>query len=61
MGQYAMTAQSAVRVLTALDQHGVHACVGGGWSVDALLQEQTRDHSDLDLWLAAPEIPESYQ
>lgn len=56
MGQYVMTAESAVRVLTVLDQHGVHACVGGGWSVDALLQEQTRAHSDLDLWLAAPDV-----
>jgi hypothetical protein len=48
-----MTAAAALRVLGALAEHGVDACVGGGWAVDALLEAQTRAHSDLDLWLAA--------
>ena len=46
-----MSAESAVRLLGALEEHGVDACLGGGWAVDALLREQTREHSDLDLWV----------
>jgi lincosamide nucleotidyltransferase A/C/D/E len=42
--------------MRALAEHGVDACVGGGWGVDALLGEQTREHSDLDLWLEAPAL-----
>lgn len=48
-----MPVESATLILTALAEAGVDACVGGGWGVDALLQQQTRPHSDLDLWLAA--------
>lgn len=51
MGQHVMTAASADGLLGVLGDHGVDACVGGGWAVDALLREQTREHSDLDLWL----------
>ena len=50
-----MSAASAAGILSALADHGVRACVGGGWSVDALLGEQTREHSDLDLWVDATE------
>lgn len=56
MPPYVVTAESAVQVLSALGEHGVGVCVGGGWSVDALLGEQTREHSDLDVWLAAADI-----
>lgn len=28
-------------------------CVGGGWAVDALVGEQTREHADLDVWVDA--------
>jgi lincosamide nucleotidyltransferase A/C/D/E len=51
-----MPAESAVHILTILGSHGVDACVGGGWGIDALLEEQTREHSDLDLWLDAAAI-----
>lgn len=56
MAQHLMPAASAVRVLAQLQHEGVEPCVGGGWAVDALLGEQTREHSDLDLWLAAAEL-----
>lgn len=46
-----MPAEDAVALLDRLREHGVETCVGGGWAVDALLQRQTRPHSDLDLWL----------
>lgn len=54
--QHMMPAESAVELLKALEAGGVLACVGGGWAVDALIGEQTRDHSDLDLWLPAAHL-----
>jgi lincosamide nucleotidyltransferase A/C/D/E len=56
VSQHMMTAEAAVRLLGTLGDHGVDACVGGGWAVDALLERQTRVHADLDLWVAAAEI-----
>jgi lincosamide nucleotidyltransferase A/C/D/E len=49
-----MTAASAIELLKALSDGGADPCVGGGWAVDALIGEQTREHSDLDLWVQAP-------
>ncbi|MBR7833792.1 hypothetical protein KDL01_10980 [Actinospica durhamensis] len=51
-----MAAESAMSVLAELDAHDVRACVGGGWAVDALIGRQTREHSDLDLWLPAADL-----
>jgi lincosamide nucleotidyltransferase A/C/D/E len=56
VGQYIMAAEAAAALLTALNGYHVNACVGGGWGVDALLGEQTREHADLDLWLADVQI-----
>jgi lincosamide nucleotidyltransferase A/C/D/E len=55
-GRHIMTAASALGLLDALRQVEVEACVGGGWAVDALLGEQTREHSDLDLWVQAVDL-----
>jgi lincosamide nucleotidyltransferase A/C/D/E len=46
-------------VLDVLDQimaEGIIAWVDGGWGVDALLERQTRHHSDLDLVIDAAAI-----
>lgn len=51
-----MPAGETVALITALAARGVRACVGGGWAVDALLGEQTRPHSDLDVWITAAEL-----
>ena len=56
MGRYVMTAEDAAGLLEELGDNGVDYCVGGGWAVDALLEEQTREHSDLDLWLPADHL-----
>jgi lincosamide nucleotidyltransferase A/C/D/E len=56
MHGYVMTAVDAIALLDALDRHRVDACVGGGWAVDALLGVQTREHSDLDLWVPAEHL-----
>ena len=44
-----MTAADVLYVLDLLDAAEIVAWVDGGWGVDALLGEQTRDHNDLDL------------
>ena len=44
-----MTAGDVVEFVQLLDQHHIDVYVDGGWGVDALLGEQTRIHSDLDI------------
>src|SRR5262245_61248462 len=56
MTQHVMVAQDAVALLGRLSSHEVEVCVGGGWGVDALLMEQTREHSDLDVWAPAVQL-----
>jgi lincosamide nucleotidyltransferase A/C/D/E len=48
-----MPAGTARSIIETLRSAGVDPVVGGGWAVDALLCQQTRPHSDLDLWLPA--------
>jgi lincosamide nucleotidyltransferase A/C/D/E len=48
-----MRAEAASEFMAALQAHGVAACVGGGWAVDALVGKQTRPHEDLDIWVDA--------
>jgi lincosamide nucleotidyltransferase A/C/D/E len=43
--------QDALELYRAFDGAGLHIWVDGGWSVDALLGRQLRDHADLDLAL----------
>jgi lincosamide nucleotidyltransferase A/C/D/E len=54
MTSYRMPPEEVCSLLAALDASGVDACVGGGWAIDALLGRQSREHSDLDLWVSAP-------
>lgn len=65
----ALSAADAVEILDRLESIGVWYCLEGGWGVDALLEEQTREHDDLDLgvpiedadrvWAALPEFEAS--
>ena len=48
-----MRAERVAEWMARLDAAGVVAWLDGGWAVDALLGEQTREHSDLDLVLDA--------
>jgi lincosamide nucleotidyltransferase A/C/D/E len=43
------TAKDVIEFLQLLDQNLVKVHVDGGWGVDALLGEQTRLHTDLDI------------
>ena len=42
---------------TSLEKIGVKIWVDGGWSVDALLGKETREHSDLDIAIQYKELP----
>ncbi|MFE6890944.1 nucleotidyltransferase domain-containing protein [Streptomyces sp. NPDC057694] len=44
-----MTAEDVTSLLELLRKAGAEVWVGGGWGIDALVGEQTRDHYDLDL------------
>lgn len=46
-----------VRVLDALESHGVRHWVAGGWGVAALAGRQSRAHRDLDLAVDADTLP----
>jgi lincosamide nucleotidyltransferase A/C/D/E len=44
-----MRSDEVLAVLGRLAAEGITAWLDGGWGVDALLEEQTREHADLDL------------
>jgi catechol 2,3-dioxygenase-like lactoylglutathione lyase family enzyme len=46
-----MPAAAACELLDLLEARGIPAWVDGGWAVDAVLGEQTREHGDLDVAL----------
>jgi lincosamide nucleotidyltransferase A/C/D/E len=46
-----VTGADVIEVLDSLEAVGVHAWVDGGWGVDALVYDETREHGDLDLAL----------
>ncbi len=48
-----MTETHVLEVIDLLERLSVIVWLDGGWAVDALVQEQTREHDDLDLVLRA--------
>lgn len=44
-----MTVEDVLSVLRLLRQAEADIWIGGGWGIDALIGEQSRDHRDLDL------------
>jgi lincosamide nucleotidyltransferase A/C/D/E len=47
-----MNADTVIDIYTALARNGIPIWIDGGWGVDALLERQTRNHSDLDIAVA---------
>lgn len=47
-----MRAHDVAEIMACLSHAGIDVWLDGGWGVDALLGEQTREHDDLDLVLA---------
>ena len=52
-----MDARSVLSVIATLERAGVRVWLDGGWGVDALVGEQTRDHDDLDCVIALSDAP----
>lgn len=52
----AMTARDAIDLYTKLSDLGIEIWIDGGWSVDALLGEQTRPHEDLDIVIQVKDV-----
>jgi lincosamide nucleotidyltransferase A/C/D/E len=44
-----VSAQDVISICQNLSSNGIQVWLTGGWGIDALLQEQTRHHKDLDL------------
>ena len=55
--QVRMDPEEVVRIVRLMDAHGIFLCLDGGWTVDALLGEQTRPHKDLDVALHSRDLP----
>ena len=51
-----MSGEDAVGLLRLFEQNKIEVYVDGGWGVDALLGEQTRQHNDLDLAVAHRDV-----
>lgn len=54
-----MHADDVLEVLAALEGANVVLWLDGGWGVDALLEEQTREHDDLDVVVDINDLPRS--
>lgn len=51
-----MTAIDVIDLYTKLEDRGIKIWIDGGWAVDALLGEQTREHQDLDIAIERKDI-----
>ena len=52
-----MPSDYVVQFLHHMHEAGIDVRVDGGWSVDALLGEQTRKHADLDVVIEQRDVP----
>lgn len=55
-GAVVVRASMVVRLTHALRRRGIEWCVVGGWGVDALVGQQTREHTDLDVFVRRDEL-----
>lgn len=54
-----MPADEVIAFVQLLHQHNIDVILDGGWGVDALLNEQTRPHNDLDIALLHKDVPQA--
>jgi lincosamide nucleotidyltransferase A/C/D/E len=52
-----MSGSDVVTLLRLLAEHRIDVWVDGGWGVDALLGEETRPHSDVDIAIRHEDVP----
>ena len=41
----------AIEIITYAEENRINIWIDGGWGVDALLEEETRAHNDIDLFV----------
>jgi lincosamide nucleotidyltransferase A/C/D/E len=51
-----MNAEAVAEILATLENAAVHVWLDGGWGIDALLGEQTRGHTDLDVIVSLTDV-----
>ena len=56
-----MAGADVVEIVARLQDAEIRVWLDGGWGVDALLGEETRPHSDLDLVIGLDEAPKAVQ
>ncbi|MGH9648231.1 MAG: nucleotidyltransferase domain-containing protein [Bryobacteraceae bacterium] len=52
-----MSAEEVFEIYDLLEKQGIKIWVDGGWAVDALLGEQTREHVDFDIAVERKDTP----
>jgi lincosamide nucleotidyltransferase A/C/D/E len=52
-----MTSDAVLAFLDLMEASAIDVCLDGGWGIDALLGEQTREHGDLDIIVRLEEVP----
>src|SRR4051812_23806829 len=55
---WAVEQAEVVALYNLLDDHGIEVWLDGGWGIDALIGEQTRPHSDLDIAVRHADVAE---
>jgi len=53
-----MTVEAVIPLLQVFDDASIEVWLDGGWAVDGLLGEQTREHADLDIIVRSSDVPE---
>ncbi len=51
-----MTANEVLRIISTLNNANIPVWIDGGWGVDALIGQQTREHEDLDVVIALANV-----
>ena len=53
-----MTGSDVIEIIRLLESHRIDVWLDGGWGVDALIGEQTREHLDLDIVVRIEQVPQ---
>src|SRR5262249_14766348 len=52
-----LKAYAVLKLLNLMEASSIDVCLDGGWGIDALLGEETRMHSDLDIIIDREDLP----
>jgi lincosamide nucleotidyltransferase A/C/D/E len=56
-----ITSSEVVNLYKQVESSGITIWIDGGWSVDALLEKQTRTHKDLDIAIQWKDMPKLFE